>query len=408
MIRISQKLIPSILIFTNLFFNLNCSIKNKIVVTDTMFATEKLDLLFVGTYTQETSTGIYVYKMDTATGALSKICTSPKTNNPSYLAIHPNKKWFYAVNEENSGTISAFSFDSAQNKILLINSVASKGDYPCYVSISKTGRYVMAANYNSGSVAVFPIGSNGSLGQASSVDQHTGSGPVAGRQDGPHAHMIIQAENNFVYSTDLGIDKILIYTLDTINGKIQTTGNDASTDPGAGPRHIAFHSNQQWAYVVCELNGTVEAFRVNNSTGALTRFQTVSTSPQGETRAAASADIHITPDGKYLYASNRGDINNIAMYAINQSTGKLTLLGHQTTHGRTPRNFVIDPAGNFLLVANQDDNNIITFKIDRSSGLLIETGNQTSIPNPVCLKFLELHVKKINAGTQVIRSKNIR
>jgi 6-phosphogluconolactonase len=413
------QLLAWIIFITSLFFSMNCLEKDKIITKDNTYnsnvsmtyttktdtskivnapvETEKCDLLFIGTYTQL----IYVYKMDTLTGALSQVCTSPQTSNPSYLAIHFNKKWLYAVNEY-SGTISSFSFDSVQNQITFINSMSSQGDDPCYVSIDKTGRYVMTANYNSGSVAVLPIGNNGALGQATSVDQHSGSGPVAGRQDGPHAHMIIQADNHFVYNTDLGIDKILIYTLDTINGKIQDIGKDASAISGAGPRHIAFHPTKPWMYVVCELNGTVEAFTVDNSSGALTRFQTISTLSAGDTSAAASADIHITPDGKYLYASNRGEINNIAIYAISQDSGKLSLLGHQSTLGRTPRSFVIDPTGTFLLVANQDDNNIVTFKINSSNGLLIETGIQTSVPSPVCLKFLEVHEKKVSTGIRNI------
>ncbi len=184
--------------------------------------TNKQLLLFVGTYT----TSVYVYKMDTITGALSKVCSSPVTSNPSYLAIHSNKKWFYSVNENSPGTITAFSFDSVKNQIAFVNSVPSKGDAPCYISIDKTGKYVMAANYNSGSIAVFPINSDGSIGVASDVDQHSGTAP--------HAHMIVQADNNFVYNTDLGLDKIFVYKFDTTLGKIQNAGNDANAVTGGG------------------------------------------------------------------------------------------------------------------------------------------------------------------------------
>jgi len=328
--------------------------------------------------------------MDTATGALTYVCSSPQTSNPSYLAVHPNKKWVYAVNENSSGTISAFSFDTVQNKMAFINSVSSKGNGPCQISIDNTGKYVFVANYNSGNVTVCPIKADGSLGSSTSTDQHSGSAP--------HAHMIIQAANNFIYNTDLGIDKILIYSLDTTTGIITNTGHDESSVAGAGPRHIAFHPNQQWLYVVCELNGTIEAYNINNSTSALSRFQTISTLPSGVTAAAHAADIHMTPDGKYLYASNRGTNNNIAMYSINQGTGELSLLGHQAALGNNPRGFAIDPSGKFLLVGSQDNNKVITFKIDPATGLLSTTGIQTSVTSPVCLKFVVVHQIPVTTG----------
>jgi 6-phosphogluconolactonase len=424
--KYSKLLIPVFALFTVISLNLNCTEKEKIAMekksvnpelynsstgsTDTLKNSStdpqpelaKVNLVFIGTYTSGSSKGIYVYKLDTATGALSFVCSSPQTSNPSYLALHPNKRWVYSVNENNSGTISAFNFDTVKNEITFINTVSSVGSGPCHISIDNTGKYVLAANYNSGSVTVCPINPDGSLGSSASSDQHSGTGPVAGRQDGPHAHMIIQAENNFIYNTDLGIDKIKIYSLDTTNGKLATTNNDASTLAGAGPRHIEFHPGKPWAYVICELDGTVEAYNIDTATGAMSRFQTISTLPVGITAAAASADIHITPDGKNLYASNRGSNNNIAMYSIDQISGELTLLGHQSAQGTTPRNFVIDPSGKFLLVACQGNSKVITFKIDSSTGLLISTGNQISIPNPVCLKFMEVHQATVTTGIRVI------
>ena len=423
--KISKLFLTLLFVCINIFFTLNCSEKENEIVKkqtniskypdkDTIAANnqtnysnnhysnlEKTELVFIGTYTSGSSKGIYIYKMDTSTGTLSYVTVSPTTSNPSYLAIHPNKKWIYSVNENSSGTVSAFDFDSIHNEITFKNSVSSQGSAPCYVSIDNTGKYILVANYNSGNVTVCPINNDGSLGTYTSADQHTGSGPVAGRQAGPHAHMIMQASNNFVYNTDLGVDKIYIYLLDTTNGHITSTGHDSSALAGAGPRHIAFHPNMQWAYVVCELNGTVEAFTINNSTSALTRFQSVSTLPSGVTAAAASADIHITADGKYLYASNRGSNNNIAMYSINQSTGVLSLLGHTAVGGATPRNFAIDPNGKFLLVACQDGNKINTFKIN-SDGTLTNTGIQTTLSSPVCLKFLEIYKEKINTEIRTI------
>jgi 6-phosphogluconolactonase len=353
--------------------------------------------LFVGTFTKGKgfkSDGIYLYEMNSATGALKYVSVSSDTTNPAFLAIHPNKKWIYAVNElggsndKFNGSISAFRFNKEKKKLELINTVASHGNGPCYISIDKSGKHVMVANYNSGTVALFSIGKNGILSEASNLDTHQGKGPVADRQDSPHAHMIMQANNGFVYSTDLGTDAIYIYQLDTINGKFLVTNHNVILTPGSGPRHFTFHPNNKWAYLVNELSGTINGFTIDNSTGSLKSFQSISTLPSGETKAATSADIHITPNGKFLYASNRGQINNIAMYSINQESGMLSLIGHQTTKGKVPRNFAIDKSGKFLFVGNQDSGNIICFKIDAATGKLIDTGLSTAVPNPVCLKFM--------------------
>jgi 6-phosphogluconolactonase len=267
-----------------------------------------------------------------------------------------------------------------------LNSVSAQGNGPCYVSVDRTGKFAMLANYGSGNVAVFPINNDGSLKEACSTHQHVGKG-LTPRQDGPHAHMIVPGQGNFIYSNDLGTNKTLLYTLDT-KGQLHLK-KEIEAKTGAGPRHLAFHSNQKWVYVVNELNGTIEASNVNKVSGDFTRFQTISTLPEGVSVFAGCADIHITPSGKYLYASNRAEVNSIAMYSIDQKSGELKLIGHQTVLGKTPRNFVIDPTGTFLLVANQDSNNVVTFRIDASSGKLIETGLQVEIPKPVCLKFYE-------------------
>jgi 6-phosphogluconolactonase len=362
---------------------------------------DKQLLLFVGT----NSSFFYVYLMDTATGALSKVCSSPSTSSSSYLTIHPNKKWIYSVDGNGPGNVSAYGFDSVKNQIKFFNSVSSKGDAPCHISVDKTGKFAMVANYNSGSAAVFPINADGSLAQFSGFDQHSGKGTVAGRQDGPHAHMIVQADNNFVYNTDLGLDKIFIYNLDTATGKIKDAGNDAIAVTGAGPRHIAFHPNHLWAYVVCELGGIVETFNIDNTSGALTFVQSVSTLPSESTATPGSADIHITPDGKYLYASNRGTVNNIAMFSISQDSGKLSLIGNQATNGNSPRSFIIDPSGKFLLVANEQGN-IVTFKIDYSTGKLISTGIKTTVTSPECLKFLITHKTRTTTGIRTINLNN--
>ncbi len=355
------------------------------------FTIDKPLLLFVGTYTKNSkSKGIYLYEMNRRTGALSYVNTC-ETVNPSYLAIHPIKKWLYAVsevggdNQKSKGVISAFKIDTIKKQLTFINSVSAQGNGPCYVSIDRTGKFAMLANYGSGNVAAFPINKDGSLKEASSTHQHLGKGQNP-RQEGPHAHMIIPGLSNYIYSTDLGTDKIIQYTLDN-QGKLILV-KEIMAKSGAGPRHLTFHSNQKWVYVINELNGTIEASNLNKSTGDFTRFQTISTLPEGQSVFAGSADIHISPSGKYLYASNRAEVNNIAMYSINQNTGELKIIGHQTVFGKAPRNFVIDPTGTFLLVANQDSDNVITFRIDSATGKLIETGLRCEIPKPVCLKFI--------------------
>ena len=364
--------------------------KKTIAELKSSFTIDKPLLLFIGTYTKNSkSKGIYLYEMNRKTGAVSYVSTC-ETVNPSYLAIHSNKQWLFAVSEvegdkqKSTGVISAFKIDTIKKQLTFINSVSAQGNGPCYVSIDRTGNFAMLANYGSGNVAVFPINKDGSLKEASSTHQHIGKGPNP-RQEGPHAHMIIPGLGNYIYSTDLGTDKIIQYSLDN-QGKL-TLVKEISANSGAGPRHLTFHSNQKWVYVINELNGTIEASNLNKSTGNFTRFQAISTLPEGQSVFAGSADIHITPSGKYLYASNRAEVNNIAMYSINQSSGELKIIGHQTVFGKAPRNFVIDPTGTFLLVANQDSNNVITFRIDSGSGKLIETGLQSEIPKPVCLKF---------------------
>jgi 6-phosphogluconolactonase len=253
--------------------------------------------------------------------------------------------------------------------------------------VDHSGKFVLVANYGSGNVAMYPLNGDGSLKEAVTVIQHEGKGPDPARQEGPHAHMITTGNRgDMIYAVDLGIDKVITYKLDPRKASLEKTSEYHSV-PGAGPRHIEFHSNKKWAYIVNELNGTIEACSVDSHTGALTRFQVASTIPAGEKGKAGSAAIHLTPSGKYLYASNRGDINNIAMYAVDENSGRLQMIGYQPVKGRTPRSFTIDPSGKFLLVANQDTDNIITFMIDPSTGKLMDTGIETKVPTPVCLKF---------------------
>lgn len=361
--------------------------------------TEQPLLLFVGTYTEgdasaeNKSEGIYIYEMNPSTGELKHQSTASGIMNPSYLAIHPSKQYIYAVSETggndsiDAGLVYAYRFDQNTKQLHQINAVSSHGKYPCYVSVHPSGNFVAVANYGGGNVALYPLSKEGALQKASSVVQHEGKGPTS-RQETPHAHMITPGQQkDYLYAVDLGIDKVMLYEVDTEAGKLIKTDKNTQVASAAGPRHLTFHPTQNWAYLVNEINGTIAAHKVDPANGALTHFQTISTLPQGSSEGAC-ADIHVTPSGKYLYASNRGQHNNIAMYTINQESGELTLLGHQSTKGETPRNFVIDPSGTFLLVANQNTDNVITFKIDHATGKLIDTGIETKIPKPVCLKFM--------------------
>ncbi|MDN5200313.1 lactonase family protein [Fulvivirgaceae bacterium BMA10] len=347
-------------------------------------------LLFVGTYTGwETakSHGIYLCEMNPANGAL-RIIDSTASSSPSYLAIHPNKKWLYAVNELNTGGhLAAFSIDREDRKLNLINSVSSQGAGPCHVSVDNSGKYAMVANYGGGTFSLFPIGESGELGEASSVVDHNEIAKAQNKKT--HMHMIQQApEGAFIYATDLGLDKVVAYKIDKDTHRFSTLENEVLTVEGAGPRHFTFHPNNKWMYVINELNGSINVFDKTDQHGALKNVQVISSLPEGVTGIASSADIHVTASGKYLYASNRGDFNNIAMFSIDEATGELTSIGHQKVGGEIPRNFVIDPSDKFLLVANQNTNNIVTFRIDQATGELIETGIETKIPVPVCLKFL--------------------
>jgi 6-phosphogluconolactonase len=318
--------------------------------------------------------------------------TSPATVNPSYLELSPDGNYLYAVNETGSeepgidGFVSAFRLLEEGKQLGFINQVSSGGDYPCYIQIDSTGRFAVVANYGSGNVALFPLNMDGSLKAAVSTDQHEGRGP-ASQQESAHAHsIVISNDNQFVYSCDLGTDQILIYKMQTDSARLIKAGQ-YSTRPGSGPRHLEFHPNKNILYVINELNATIECMHRDTITGALTRFQVISTIAEGNAAEAGSADIHITPSGDFLYATNRGNFNTLAMYVADAGSGELLLTGFQSVKGKTPRNFVIDPTGKWLLVANQDSNTLVTFRIDPKTGVLVDSGIEIKVPSPVCLKF---------------------
>jgi 6-phosphogluconolactonase len=355
--------------------------------------------VYVGTYTEEgsKSKGIYAYRFDAVTSELSPIGLVAETINPSFLAVHPNHRFLYAVNEvthykgQNSGAVSAFAIDRATGKLTFLNEASSRGADPCYLTVDRTGKYLLVANYTGGNVATFPIFENGRLGEASAFVQHSGHGTNPERQEGPHAHSIdLSPDNHFALVDDLGLDELLVYRFDSAKGSL--TPNDpkfAKLDPGAGPRHFAFHPNGKFAYVISEMQGSVTVFSYDPASGALHSLQTISTLPKNFNGTIEDAEIEVHPSGKFLYASNRGH-DSIAVFAIDVTKGTLTPVDYVPTGGKTPRSFEIDPTGSLLFTANQDSNTIVVFRIDAQTGRLTPAGKVLEVSKPVCVKFVAI------------------
>lgn len=355
--------------------------------------TSTKQILYVGTYTAKGSEGIYVFQLDSETGSLEHLHTVSTAENPSFLAIDSQNMFLYAVHELNdyqgahSGAVRSFRINPETWNIILINEQPSFGEHPCHVTVTKRGDYVLLANYTSGSISIYPV-NGGLLEMASDTAQHVGSGAHANRQQGPHAHSVnVSPDDRFLYAVDLGIDQIKIYDLAASPG-ILTPAEPSfvKTAPGAGPRHFTFHPNGQCAYVINELNSTITAYAVDAVSGALAEIQTIATLPSDFAGNNSCADIHVTPDGKFLYGSNRGH-DSLVLFSIG-ADGKLALTGHESVRGKTPRNFAIDPTGTFLLVANQNTDNIVVFRINSKSGELSYTGHEAKVSMPVCIAFV--------------------
>lgn len=352
--------------------------------------------VYVGTYTRGDSEGIYVYRMDLATGRMKRVGLAGGIENPSFLALHPNGRFLYAVSEvsntdgRRTGAVSAFALDPQTGLPNRLNHQPSEGAGPCHLVVDRDGRAVLVANYGTGNVAVLPIREDGSLGPATDVEQHEGSSVNPRRQAGPHAHSInVDPANRFAVAADLGIDKLLIYRFHAEGGTL--TPNDppfARVKPGAGPRHFDFHPGGQFAYVINELHSTVTAFSYDAQSGRLETLQTVSTLPDDFEGDNTTAEIQVHPSGRFLYGSNRGH-DSIAIFAVDPKTGRLSPVGHEPTQGKTPRNFGIDPTGTYLLAANQTTDEIAVFRIDPETGRLAPTGEIVEVPTPVCVKFLK-------------------
>lgn len=348
--------------------------------------------LIVGTYTSSGSEGIYTFAFDTASGK-ANLLGSASSNNPSYLAIAPDGKSLYAVNENagakgNGGQVLSYRFNKENGSLENTGQQPSLGSNPCYVATDAEGKWLAVGNYSSGTMAVYQLTADGGIGPLVFSAKHSGSGPDSTRQQTPHVHATVFSPNGkFLYVPDLGADKIFVYALNQSGNWQPPKTPFVATAPGSGPRHFVFHPAKPYAYLINELSGKVNFYKFNCRNGRLREAQTISALPAGYTGAAGSADIHLSADGKFLYSSNRAEINNLAIFSVNRD-GRLTLKGQQPVLGKTPRNFSIDPSGKFLLVANQNSDEIVVFKRDTVSGLLTDSGERIPLKKPVCIKWI--------------------
>ncbi len=353
-------------------------------------------IAYIGTYTDKQSKGIYAFRFDASTGKLTPMGLAAETTSQDYLAVHPSQRYVYAVKEgnesggQNAGLVSAFSINPATGKLTLLNEISTRGSGPCHLTVDRTGKNLLVANYTGGSVAVLPVNEDGSLRDATAFIQHTGSSVNKERQEAPHVHCIhASPDNHFVLAADLGLDEVLVYRFDPVRGSLAPNHPPfVKTTPGAGPRHFAFHPNGKFVYVINELQCTLSTFSYNGAQGVLKELQTVSTLPDGYkiTKDDSAAEIVVHPSGKFVYGSNRGH-DSIAVFAIDSTTGTVKALERISTQGKTPRGLGIDPTGSYLIACNQDSDSLVVFRIDPQTGKLTPTGRKTAAYTPVDIEF---------------------
>jgi 6-phosphogluconolactonase len=370
----------------NAFFTVRLSVFFIFLIYNMKALAQNASFLVVGTYTQGKSNGIYVYDFKEGKARLRDSVVS---SNPSYLAVSPDNRILYAVNENDTGTLSSFLIDS-KGKLAFQNQEPTrytrhnkKPDHPCYVSVHPTGRFVAAGNYSSGTASFYEVQpGSGPVVKGEIIFKGSGSHPS--RQEAPHVHAtVFSPDGKYLLITDLGRDRIITYEL---NGEMLQLKDSFVAEKGSGPRHLDFHPNGRWVYLINELNGTVNTLEFQN--GRIYRRQTISLLPKKFSGEAHSADIHVSPDGRFLYATNRHPTNHLGIFAIDRKRGTLVLVGYQSTMGKAPRNFSFDPTGDYLLVANQDSDNIVVFKVDHGTGLLTDTETRIEVGSPVCLKWI--------------------
>jgi len=357
-------------------------------------ATQSMRIYF-GTYTGPKSKGIYVSRFDPATGKLGPPELAAQTVNPSFLAVHPHRRFLYAVGEtsdfggKREGAVKAFSIGEESGQLTLLNHQSSGGAGPCHLAVDHSGKCLLVANYGSGSIAALPIQSDGSLAEPSATIQHRGSSVNPQRQAGPHAHFITpDPDNRFALACDLGLDQVLVYRLDA--PKAALAANDppfTAVKPGAGPRHLAFHPSGRFTFLINEMGSTITVFAYDAQGGVLKELQTISTLPDGFAGKSTCAGVQVHPSGKFIYGSNRGH-DSIAVFAFDIAGRRLTCVEHQSTQGKTPRHFAIDPAGRWLLAENQGSDNVVLFRVDTATGRLSPTGHLVEVPTPVCAIFV--------------------
>jgi len=347
--------------------------------------------LLIGTYTTGKSEGIYVYDFRSDDAASSRISVTGGIRNPSYLAVSPDNRFVYAVSEiakaDSGGLVYSYAFDPVQGKLRPLGSRPSGGDDPCYITVDDQGKWVIAGNYSSGTVQAM-CSKDGILQDNPMLTRHEGSGPDRQRQEKPHVHCTrFSPDNRFLYVADLGTDQVIAYAFRPSDGSLEKVSS-VSVEPGGGPRHLDIHPNGRFAYVLEELKGRVSAYRIDESTGSWTHLQSVPSTAPGFSGSAGSADIHMSADGRFLYASNRGDANDIAIFSVNRRNGKIRKVGNQPVLGLAPRNFTLDPSGRYLLVANMRSDQVVIFERNSRTGSLKDTGKRIDVPTPVCLKWI--------------------
>ncbi|HYI77879.1 MAG TPA: lactonase family protein [Chryseolinea sp.] len=369
-----------------------------ILVWKPVDAQSKQEILYVGTYSVRGSQGIYAFAFNRAKQNLTLLQAVPSLESPTFIGIHPSQKYLYSVNRgkadvaDQGGSVSAYGIDPATGRLSGLNHKSSYGDGPCYVEVDKSGKYIFVSHYGEGNLTVLSLFKDGSIGSVSDAKKFTGNSIHTERQQSPHIHStVVSPDNKFVYVMDLGTDKIYIYEFNAEEGALRPAPTpEVSVLKGGGPRHLALHPSGNFAYVVEELTSTVGVFSIDKATGALTILQdSVRSLPETFTDQNTSADIHTDIAGKFLYMSNRG-ANVLSIYTIAQD-GLITLSDHQDTGGKVPRNFLVDPKGQYLFVANQDTDTINIFKINSKTGKLTKVGKPVKVPSPVCLKLVGLN-----------------
>ncbi|REL39301.1 lactonase family protein [Rhodohalobacter sp. SW132] len=350
------------------------------------------EIIYIGTFSGQGSEGLYVYEFDRSTEKMMEIQIVSDREGPNFQAIHPDENYLYSVSgqpfseDTDYGTVSAYEIDEHSGKLTLINEQSVEGRGTAHVSVDPKGRFVYVSNYGEGNLSVFLINDDGSLTEAVDVVHHEGSSVNEQRQNRPHVHSVIpSADGRFIYVPDLGIDKIMIYEVNETTGILTPAETPyAESTPGSGPRHFTIHPNNEFAYSAEELSSTVAVYTIDPSSGALNEIQRVSMLPEGFDESSSAADIHISPDGRFLYASNRGH-DSLVIFEIDSSDGELSLVGHESTRGGHPRNFMMDQHGEFVFVANRDNNNVVVFARDKETGKLNYTGEEASVPRAVCV-----------------------